>query len=153
MGTLARLPVLPGPAVYVGSLADAAGFRPPRAALVNLAALDPAMRYAAEGRDLLDIEQGDGEPIPPPVLARYLLWMAARTPDQHVLVHCFAGQSRGPTFACAWLMHRDLAAHPLLTPALAWDRALPLVMQVRPEARPHPALQASVLAYFTRTSA
>lgn len=146
---LARVPCLPGPAVYVGSIGDGIAAGPPITAIVNLACIDGTCRYAVPpGVLLLELEQYDGAPVVKENLDRFLEFMHALPPEASVLIHCFAGVSRAPTFALAWLMHRDLQAHPHLLPSVAWQRAAASVKAARPIANPAWQLQQSVLAYF-----
>jgi hypothetical protein len=126
--------------------------RVPITHLVNLACCDPACRYEPGSRTVLALDQGDGEPIPRELLDTYFAWMRGLSPADAVLVHCFAGISRGPTFAIAWLMYRDLQAHPWKVPSSAWDRAAEQVAVIRPQLYPAVELRQSVLTYFGEPS-
>jgi hypothetical protein len=89
--------------------------------------------------DVLQLPVRDREPLPPELLRAGLDFLKAqRAAGRTILVTCGAGISRSATFTAA-LLHEEGA--PLFA-------AFELLVERHPDARPHPALVESVIAYY-----
>jgi protein-tyrosine phosphatase len=89
--------------------------------------------------EVLQLPVRDREPLPPELLRQGLDFLKAqRAAAQTILVTCGAGISRSATFAAS-LLHEE--GSPLFA-------AFQLLVERHPDARPHPALVESVIAYY-----
>lgn len=87
----------------------------------------------------------DSYTFEPPVLMQFIQKMEEWEKDISY-IHCHMGISRSPSFAIAWLMHRDRVKSEQAVDR--WQAYLDFLRVYRPQINPHPAIRHSVLKYF-----